>query len=64
MLKFRENINLRSIIYFVVTYLLASSVTLPYGNSRTRLLIEPLLVIVLSFYIENYYPALKRKIFR
>ena len=61
--NFKEK-KLRSIIYFVATYLLASSVTLPYGNSRTRLLIEPLLVIILSFYIENYYPALKRKIFR
>ena len=39
------------IVFFILMYTLITSITLPYGNARTRVLIEPLLVIINSFFL-------------
>ena len=50
---------LNPIIFIVSSYTLMTSITLPYGNARTRVLVEPFIVIVMSYLL--YELSIKKK---
>jgi len=55
----KKHLFLNPIIFIISSYTLITSITLPYGNSRTRVLIEPFIVIVMSYLI--YELSIKKK---
>ena len=57
----KKHLFLSPIIFIISSYTLITSVTLPYGNARTRVLIEPFVVIVMSYLINELSMKKKHK---